>query len=43
MGRQLEPIILETPRYRIEGSMMLPPAGYHSRLSDHLNNPSASS
>jgi hypothetical protein len=37
--RQLEPIVLETPRYRIEGKVLLPPAGYHSRLSDHLNNP----
>jgi hypothetical protein len=37
--RQLEPILLETPRYRIEGKVMLPPTGYHSRLSDHLNNP----
>jgi hypothetical protein len=37
--RQLEPIVLETPRYRVEGKVMLPPTGYHSRLSDHLNNP----
>lgn len=37
--RQLEPIVLETSRYRVHGNVMLPPAGYHSRLSDHLNNP----
>jgi hypothetical protein len=37
--RQLEPIVLETSRYRVEGKVMLPPTGYHSRLSDHLNNP----
>lgn len=29
--------MLETDRYRIEGSMTLPAVGYRSRLSDHLN------
>jgi hypothetical protein len=37
--RQLEQIILETSRYRIEGQIMLPPEGYRSRLSDYLNDP----
>lgn len=35
--RPLEPVVLETPRYRIEGEVMLPPTGYRSRLSDFLN------
>jgi hypothetical protein len=35
--RQLERIVLETHRYRIEGEIMLPPQGYRSRLSDYLN------
>ena len=29
--------MLETDRYRVEGSMTLPAVGYRSRLSDHLN------
>ena len=32
-------MILETSRYRIAGAVMLPPEGYKSRLSDHLNEP----
>ena len=39
MPRQLERIVLETQRYRIEGEIMLPPEGYRSRLSDYLNDP----
>ena len=39
MDRPLEQIVLETPRYRVEGNVMLPPEGYKSRLSDHLNDP----
>ena len=34
-----EAVVLETPRYRITGEIMLPPEGYRSRLSDHLNEP----
>ena len=33
-------MLVETPRYRIEGNVMLPPEeGYRSRLSDFLNDP----
>lgn len=35
--RKLERVLLETPRYRVRGTIMLPPEGYRSRLSDHLN------
>ena len=31
--------MLETARYRVKGEIMLPPEGYKSRLSDHLNEP----
>lgn len=38
MERRLEHILIETPRYRMEGDVMLPPEeGYRSRLSDYLN------
>ena len=37
--RKRERVILETARYRIDGEIMLPPEGYKSRLSDHLNEP----
>ena len=37
--RRREGVVLETGRYRIEGEVMLPPEGYKSRLSDHLNEP----
>ena len=37
--RKRERVILETARYRIDGEVMLPPEGYKSRLSDHLNDP----
>ena len=39
MERKRERVLLETSRYRIEGEVMLPPEGYKSRLSDHLNDP----
>ena len=39
MERKRERVLLETGRYRIEGEVMLPPEGYKSRLSDHLNDP----
>ena len=29
--------MLETGRYRVDGSMTLPSEGYRSRLSDHVN------
>jgi hypothetical protein len=32
-----EKIVVETDRYRIEGSLTLPREGYRSRLSDHIN------
>ncbi len=34
-----EHVVLETDRYRIEGSLTLPREGYRSRLSDHVNQP----
>ena len=37
--RRREGVVLETSRYRVEGEIMLPPEGYKSRLSDHLNEP----
>lgn len=37
MDLSKEKVVLETDRYRIEGSMTLPAVGYRSRLSDHLN------
>jgi hypothetical protein len=36
-ARKLERVLLETSRYRVKGTIMLPPEGYKSRLSDHLN------
>jgi hypothetical protein len=35
--QQLTRIVAETDRYRIAGSLRLPPEGYRSRLSDFLN------
>jgi hypothetical protein len=32
-----ERVVVETDRYRIEGSLTLPSEGYRSRLSDHIN------
>jgi hypothetical protein len=32
-------ILAETDRYRITGTVRLPPEGYRSRLSDYLNTP----
>lgn len=37
MDQRLEPILLETDRYRIEGKLSLPREGYRSRLSDFVN------
>ena len=30
-------MVVETDRYRVEGSLTLPSEGHQSRLSDHLN------
>ena len=32
-----ERVVVETDRYRVEGTMTLPREGYRSRLSDHVN------
>jgi hypothetical protein len=32
-----EKVVVETDRYRIQGSLTLPREGYRSRLSDHIN------
>lgn len=32
-----EPVVIETVRYRIEGTITLPREGYRSRLSDFVN------
>jgi hypothetical protein len=32
-----EKVVVETDRYRIEGSLTLPREGHRSRLSDHIN------
>lgn len=41
VDRPRERVLIETPRYRIEGEFMLPPPeGYRSRLSDFLNDES---
>lgn len=37
MDQRHEPVLLETDRYRIEGSLTLPREGYRSRLSDYVN------
>ncbi len=37
MERKRERVILESSRYRIAGEVILPPEGYRSRLSDHIN------
>lgn len=37
MDLRQETVVVETERYRIEGSMTLPTEGYRSRLSDHVN------
>ncbi len=37
MDQRLEPVVLETDRYRIEGNLSLPREGYRSRLSDFVN------
>ena len=39
MERKRERVVVETGRHRIEGEVLLPPEGYKSRLSDHLNEP----
>ena len=37
MDLRQEKVVLETDRYRVDGSMTLPSEGYRSRLSDHVN------
>lgn len=38
MDQRESRIEAETERYRITGSLRLPPEGYQSRLSDYMNN-----
>ena len=37
MDLRQEQVVVETDRYRVEGSLTLPREGYRSRLSDHIN------
>lgn len=37
MDLRQEKVVVETDRYRVDGSMTLPAEGYRSRLSDHVN------
>jgi len=37
MDLRKEKVVVETDRYRVDGSMTLPTVGYRSRLSDHVN------
>jgi hypothetical protein len=37
MDQRQEAVVIETERYRVEGTMTLPSEGYRSRLSDHVN------
>jgi hypothetical protein len=37
MDLREEQVVLETDRYRIEGTLTLPREGYRSRLSDYVN------
>ncbi len=37
MDLRREKVVVETDRYRVDGSMTLPAEGYRSRLSDHVN------
>ena len=37
MDLRQEKVVVETDRYRVEGSLTLPSAGHQSRLSDHVN------
>ena len=37
MDQRREHVVVETDRYRVEGSVTLPKEGYRSRLSDHIN------
>jgi hypothetical protein len=39
VDHNLKRIVAETERYRITGTLRLPPDGYRSRLSDYLNAP----
>ena len=39
MEHRAERILAETERYRLTGTVRLPPEGYRSRLSDYLNTP----
>jgi Family of unknown function (DUF6812) len=36
-GKRVERVVFETDRERIVGDVMLPPEGYHGRISDLLN------
>ena len=37
MELRKEKVLVETDRYRVEGSLTLPREGHRSRLSDHIN------
>jgi uncharacterized protein DUF6812 len=37
MDHRYEQIVVETPRHRIAGRLLLPSDGYRSRLTDYLN------
>lgn len=37
MNQRAERIVVETERYRITGTLLLPRDGYRSRMSDFLN------
>ncbi len=37
MDLREERIVVETPRYRLTGTVQLPKDGYRSRLTEHLN------
>lgn len=37
MNQREERVVVETERYRITGTVLLPAEGYRSRLTDHLN------
>jgi len=37
VDQRREHVVVETDRYRVEGSVTLPKEGYRSRLSDHIN------
>lgn len=37
MDLRREKVVVETDRYRVDGSMTLAAEGYRSRISDHVN------